>query len=262
MDTDNIVNEYAAWLRSWSPSKKTVDARRSLAANRLRAWGLTGFTATNIQEWLSGFTGWSRATYYSHLRDLCAWMVAAGYLTEDPMEGVRKPKRPKPVPRPLTETEVVRVLSEARGEVRDWVLLALLSGLRAHEIAKIRGEDVSETHIYVDGKGGVRAALPTHPDLWTMAQRYPSRGYWFPGSDDGHVRPNAISIQVGKLFRSLGVSGSIHRCRHVYGTRLLKQGAHIRVVQQLMRHASLATTEVYTQVTDDDMRDAIGRLSA
>lgn len=261
---EEIADDYAAWLRSWSPSQRTVDTRRTLAANRLAAWGLEGFTTSNIQTWLgtSGFSPWSRATYYSHLRDFCAWLVATGRLAEDPMAGVRRPKRPKSVPRALTEAEVDRILAAATGKPRDWILLALLSGLRAHEIAKLRGQDVTEAHIYVEGKGDVLAAIPTHPEIWQLAQRYPRSGYWFPGRDNGHVVANTVSQQVSKLFRSLGISGSIHRCRHTYGTRLLRAGTNIRVVQQLMRHASLATTEIYTAVTEDDLRDAITRLTA
>ena len=142
------------------------------------------------------------------------------------------------------------------------LVLALLAGLRAHEIAKIRGEDVTADLIYVEGKGQVRAALPTHPDIWALAQRHDEPGYWYPGPEDGHLRGNTISIRVGQLFRGLNITGSIHRCRHTYGTRLLRRGAHIRTVQKLMRHASLATTQVYTDVSDDELRDAIGLLSA
>lgn len=263
MRTEDIATEYAAWLASWSPSRRTVEARRSFANNRIKAWGIEGFTSENIQGWLGGFQGaWTRATYYSHMRDLCAWMVATGILEADPMEGVRSPKRPKSVPRPLAEIEVDRILAVATGEERAWILLGLLAGLRAHEIAKIHGRDVSETHIYVDGKGGVRAALPTHADLWDLAQTYPRHDYWFPGREDGHVTGNTISQRISKLFGGLGITGSVHRCRHTYGTRLLRAGVNIRVVQKLMRHASLATTEAYTAVSDDELVDAIGRLSA
>lgn len=257
-----IADEYGAWLASWSPSKRTVTARRSLARKMLREWGLDGFTSDGIQVWLSGYTGWSRSTYYGHMRDFCAWMVAAGYLETDPMIDVRPPRRPKSVPRPLPESDVVRVIEAARDDERAWVLLALLAGLRAHEIAKIHGRDVTQTHIYVDGKGGIRSAIPTHPDLWLLAQEYPRADYWFPGSDEGHLTANTISRRISILFQSLGLTGSIHRCRHTYGTRLLRAGVNIRVVQQLMRHASLATTEAYTAVSDDEMTAAIGLLTA
>lgn len=260
-----IADEYATWLRSWSPSAKTISARRSLAINRLRAWGVEGMTAQNIQAWLGhdpAWSAWTRATYYSHLVDFCSWLVTAGYLDRNPMAEVRKPKRPSSLPRPLAESDVERVLAAAYGPTRDWITIALLTGLRVHEIAKIRGEDVGRDVIYVEGKGGTRADLPTHPDLWEMAQRYPRRGYWFPGDDDGHIESYRITVAVSALFRSLNIEGSIHRCRHTYGTRLLRAGVNIRIVQKLMRHASLATTAAYTAVDEDEMRAAILRLTA
>lgn len=258
-----IAAEYGEWLRSWSPSRSTVTARRTLAANRLAAWGLEGFTVENVQVWLgtTDFTAWSRVTYFHHLRDFCAWAVRAGYLEVDPMPEVRRPRRPKPLPRPLSDAEVDRALAGTSGQIRDWIVLAMLSGLRAHEIAKLRGEDVTETHIFVDGKGGVRAAIPTHPELWVMADRYPERGYWFVGRrGNEHVNPNTVSVRVGEAFRSLGIDGSIHRARHTYATLLLRRGANLRVVQKLMRHASLATTEAYIAVSDSELSSAIGLL--
>jgi site-specific recombinase XerD len=144
--------------------------------------------------------------------------------------------------------------------VRDWIVLALLAGLRVHEIAKIRGEDVSRDGIYVKGKGGVEAVLPIHPDLWAMAQRYPRRGWWFPSHMGGHVEGDTISAHVSALFGPLGIDGSTHRLRHVYGTRLLRSGVHVRRVQRLMRHGSLETTALYTAVDEDELQAAINLL--
>jgi integrase/recombinase XerD len=263
MTNSEIVEEYATWLASWSPSKATLRSRRCLAGQVLKLWGVDGMTAANIQSFLAAQQSpWTRTTYHSSLVDFCAWLVAAGYLAANPMPDVRKPKRPRSVPKPLADAEVSKILANAKGPMREWVQLGLLAGLRAHEIAKIRGEDVSQTHIYVEGKGEVRAMIPTHPDIWALALAHDNPGYWYPGSDDGHVRANYISIEVGKFFRSLGITGSIHRARHTYGTRLLRAGTNIRIVQKLMRHASLATTEAYTAVSDDELTAAIGRLSA
>jgi len=112
------------------------------------------------------------------------------------------------------------------------------------------------------GLDGLAILEPTHPDIWQLAEHHDERGYWYPGTEDGHISGNHVSVRVGKLFRTLDIHGSIHRCRHTYATRLLRQGENIRTVQKLMRHASLATTQVYTDVSDDELRNAIGRLSA
>lgn len=264
--SEQIVEAYGNWLKSWSASTQTYRGRTKAATVLLgHAGGVERLTAETIQSWLARpelVSGWTRATYHAHFTCFCKWLVATRRIASNPMEDVRKPKRPKSAPRPLSEVEVARVLAKAEGRVRDYILLALLAGLRAHEIAKLRGEDVTVDGIYVDGKGGVRATIPTHPDLWAMSQRYPSHGYWFPGASGGHILPDTVTYTVGRLFRSVGVSGSVHRCRHVYGTRLLRSGTHIRTVQQLMRHANLDTTAAYTAVNEDELRAAINLLSA
>lgn len=263
----DVVADYEQWLRSWA-ADRTTKARVTLASAFLAEFGIDGVTAANIQEFLGRpaqstakpKSRWSKATYHAHLTDLCKWLVATGYLEESPMEAVKSTKRPAPAPRPLSEVEAQRVLSVVEGETRDWLLCAMLAGLRVSEIAKLRGEDISVDGIYVLGKGDVAATLPCHPDLWEMAQRYPRQGYLWPGSDDGHINAQNISLTVGRLFRSLGISGSIHRGRHYYATTLLRQGVNIRKVQKLMRHARLETTATYTAVDEDELRDAINLL--
>lgn len=271
--TDKILSEYEAWMRSWGASDRTIKARLTMARSRINAWGLDGFTVENVQAYLARrrvmadgtereMSQWTRTTYHAHLTDICAWLVATGRLEETPMPDVRKGKRPKGIPRPLSEREVERVLAVVTGQTRDWILIALLAGLRASEIAKIRGEDVTADGLYVLGKGNKPEMLPCHPDLWDMAQRYPRTGYWFPGSDDGHMQAQQVSLVTGRLFHAMGIDGSIHRARHTYGTRLLRAGNNIRTVQKLMRHANLDTTANYTAVDEDEMRAAINKLSA
>ena len=152
------------------------------------------------------------------------------------------------------------MLGRAEGWERTWVLLGMYAGLRAHEIAKLRAEDVNEDFIYVEGKGGRRSMLPTSPLLWAEVNKYyPRTGYLFP-SRGSHISTGRVSVRVGRLFEELGIEGSIHRARHTFATILLREGAKIRVVQQLMRHASLATTAAYAAVDEDEMRAAVHLL--
>lgn len=267
-NNDEILTAYATYLRSWQAKPTTIQARLILAKSRLKAWGVEGMTVQNIEAFLATDARgnerkkWTVATYHNHLTDFCAFLVAAGLLPHSPMDGVKKVKRPVKRPRPLTEREVERVLAAVEGQVRDWILLGLLAGLRAFEIAKIRGEDFTAEGLYVLGKGDVEATLPVHPQIAEMQTRYPARGSWFPGPDDGHVRARAISLTVGRLFDSMGIEGSVHRVRHSYGTRLVRKGVNIRVVQRLMRHSSLETTAGYLAVVSDEEREAINLLEA
>lgn len=118
---------------------------------------------------------------------------------------------------------------------------------------------MSQTHLQVIGKGGRTAVLPTHPAIWKAAQRHD--GYWFP-SRGGHVSALTVSLRVSRVFWAIGVEGSFHRCRHYYGTSLLRAGVNIRVVQELMRHASLATTAAYLGVDQEEKQAAILALGA
>lgn len=262
---DNVVDAYANWLRSWGASDNTITGRTAVANVILRDYGLDGITTANLQSYLGRpvLSRWSRATYFSNLKCFCTWLYASGLIESNPVLDLKSPTRPKSLPRPLSEAEVELVLGSADQRMHDWIELALLAGLRAHEIAKIAGQDVTPDGIYVEGKGGTRSTIPVHPAIWAMAQRYPRTGYWFPGRSKGkHIARQTITTQVGLHFRENGVSGSIHRARHVYGTRLLRAGVNIRTVQQLMRHASLQTTAIYTAVDENELRAAIHLLSA
>lgn len=255
---------FASWLRSWGAAETTVAARLTFLAAITRDLDPVRATADELARWLGNpaFKQWTRVTYFSHLRSLYDWLRRTGARADDPTELMRRPKDPPRKPRPLTEEEVVAIAQRATGDELTWLNLGMLAGLRAFEIAKFRGEDITETTIFVRGKGGVESFLPTHPILWSTAQSYPRRGFWFPSerAASGHVHDKSLTTRMTRLFTSAGVVGSTHRARHTYGTRLLRGGANIRVVQELMRHASLATTAGYLLVEDDEKAAAIRAL--
>jgi integrase/recombinase XerD len=245
-------------------AKATIRDKLVVVGAGLRQWSDPP-TTRDIERWLSNpaYSPWTRATYYSHARSYFGWLAESGRIQVDPMLGMRRPRAPKGKPRPLSTDEQRLILEHADGDLYAWLCLGLYAGLRVHEIAKLRGEDVDAEALYVLGKGGQTALLPTHPVIWELAQSYPRSGYWFPSrrSASGHRTSTGITSVVSGYFQSLGISGSIHRCRHSYGTNLIRGGANIRVVQQLLRHSSLATTALYTAVDDGEMTAAIRRLN-
>lgn len=254
------LTSFVDWLRSWGASQATIDARIVVARQASGHWPDPALvTPHDIVEFLSSeaFAPWTRTTYYGHLRSLFAWLTERGSIESDPMLKVRRPKPPKNRPRPLTPEDQEKVLSDATGHLRAWLLLGLYAGFRAHEAAKIQGRDVTQTTIYVRGKGGKDAMVPTHPVVWEVAQRY-GEGYWFP-TGRGHIASTNLSSKVTAHFRKHGVEGSYHRCRHAYGTSLLRAGVNLRIVQTLMRHEALTSTAAYLAV-DEDERAAAVRL--
>ena len=264
MDTTDFAS-YETWLRSTGASANTVAARVRFARYCEETWGhsLTSASPNDIREQIArpGLSRWSRTTYFNHLRSVFRWLHETGQIEHDPTVHMKRPRPPRDVPRPLTEDEAAKVAANAQGVVREWIMLAMLAGLRAHEIAQVRGEDVTETFVFVDGKGGQQAFIPTHPDLWTLTQRKPRMGYWYPSyTHAGHIRGETVSARVTELFKSLGIEGSVHRCRHSFGTNLVRGGTPLTVVQSLMRHSSLNTTAAYIAVGEDERRAAVSAL--
>jgi integrase/recombinase XerD len=268
---DHPLDGYAQWMQSSGWTARTVDQRLRRARKILERWpDPTGVTPGEIVEYL----GWSevlkptsRATYYNDTKAFFRWMTGLGLISANPMDSdlVVKPRPSPGTPKPLSRDEEARALAFARGDVRAYLLLALRAGLRASEIAAFRGEQIAEDFIILVGKGAKEAGIPTHPDLWHLAQEYPRRGAWFPSPyvPGKTVRGSTVGIAISRLFRRQDVdipTGSIHRCRHSYATNLLRSGANLRQVQELMRHASLNTTAVYTAVSEDELRTAINRL--
>lgn len=260
------LDDYTAWLRSWSASPRTVTQRVKAVRRMAQMWpDPSTVTPEDIAAWLASddYSKWTRCTYYSDARSVFGWLASAGHISTDPTSRVRRPATPHQRPRPLSAREQGMVLAESRGRLHVWLLLGLYAGLRVHEIAKIRGEDVTADVIYVRGKGGRDEMIPTHPSIWEAAVSLPRAGYWFPQADgERPIVPDTVTSGVTKLFRRLGIEGSAHRCRHSYGTNLLRAGVNLRVVQELMRHRSLATTAGYLGVGSDETAEAIRRLAA
>ncbi|CAI9417467.1 tyrosine-type recombinase/integrase [Nocardioides sp. T2.26MG-1] len=256
--------DYTTWMKVNGARERTIHQREKFRCSRLREWGTLDVPADQIKRWLSQYDGWTRCTYYGHLVSLYDWAVEVGEIPTNLARTITRPRSPKPRPRPLTRDEINLALGSATGDLRTHLQLGLLAGLRAHEIAKFAGADITESGIYVIGKGGQGAMLPTHPDLWAVAQNYPRHGYWFPSerTETGHILPNTVSRRVTAHFRELGIAGSSHRNRHGYGTLLLRGGANLRVVQELMRHATLNTTALYLGVDEDEKVAAIRGLVA
>lgn len=142
------------------------------------------------------------------------------------------------------------------------ILLAALAGFRVAEIARFHSRqfDIAGRMIEVTGKGGNTFMIPAHPDLIAHAKKMPN-GYWFPSQRARHIGGRTVSQRMHLHILRCGVQSKPHALRHTFATQLLEQGADLRVVQELMRHASPATTAIYTAITDTRKREAIERLS-
>lgn len=260
----DMISGYHAWLTSQGLAASTIKQRVKFARRLAADWETFDRPPHEVVTWLMDFKGWTRRTYYSHLTSIYTYLIELGEVRVSPLARMKHPGQPAPRPNPLSVDELHHVLAQADHRMFTWLLLGCLAGLRAHEIAKVHGSDVTERTLYVCGKGGHEALLPLHPTLWKVAQDYPRDDWWFPSPHRNrtHVSMELVSNSIRDHFRACGIpgAGATHRLRYSYGTNLARSGAHLRVVQDLLRHKQLATTERYILVEDHERQAAIAGL--
>ncbi|MGZ0150669.1 tyrosine-type recombinase/integrase [Kribbella sp. WER1] len=259
------LEEWSDWLRAGGASENTIRTRttsvRLLCAHAGTADPVSIATMQAVR-WLASCTAaWTRCTYSTSARAWFAWLVARGYRIDNPMDGVPVPKTPRTTARPAPSDAIRAVLTTQPRRARAYVTLATFLGLRVHEIAKVRGEEFRDGWYYVTGKGDKAAAIPVHPAVEQLRNGFPEQGFWFPGRDDGHVWSPTVTKTIGEAFRRCGFEVTAHQLRHWYGTHAQRVGKDSRVTQQLLRHANLASSQIYTEVADLSMQETIRRLT-
>jgi integrase/recombinase XerC len=196
------------------------------------------------------------------------------------LAAVRAPKVPRTLPKPLSVPAAKRIADAGvrAGEAREpWILardaaaLALLygSGLRISEALGLRRADVPPPGggdtITVTGKGNKRRMVPLLPQVAQLIADYvalcpydlPAAGPLFVGAKGGPLSPRILQLVMQRLRGSLNLpdSATPHALRHSFATHLLARGGDLRAIQELLGHASLATTQVYTAVDSDRLLD-------
>lgn len=256
-------------------SQRTIDEREEFMRRYFTRTGIgpLDLTTAGIKKYVSSPSGkpvkpGTQWLYQQHFRAYCKWLVVTERRDDNPTERLPPISKPQGTPRPVSESELGRILSKADGPTRVMVLLGAFAGLRVHEIAKVDGRDYDPTtgKLHVIGKRRSDYFLDLHPVLRDAVSAYPPKGPWFPALDEegkptkaAITRQQAAAAIKGAIVRA-GVNASAHMLRHRYGTELLNQTQNIRTVQELMRHSSISSTQIYTKVSSQARADAIASL--
>lgn len=209
----------------------------------------------------------------SVLRSFYEWAIQDGLVEQSPLVGVRGPRHGgRRLPRSLNEEEV-RILLEADHGQRASLVLALMlyGGLRLMEVSGLMWRDVNwpGRTLMVRGKGNKERIVPLHDHLLEALQSWRAvavkgRGQdpLFPGYRGRALQPRSIEKIILAAGERAGLERRLtpHMLRHTFATRLLGQGVGIRVIQILLGHASIATTQIYTHVSDQQMKMAVDLL--
>lgn len=265
----HLVRSWSDWMLASSMSSRTIGERVRILESFAQHTGCNPAFVTHreIISWLNSRelgTKSSKSSYVGALRAFYRWCIIEDLRVDDPTMKLPKIRVPRAVPRPVSTDELSIALNSGRfySRTRTMILLAAFLGLRVHEIAKFRGEDILAGNARIYGKGGVDANLPLHPVLAAEAELYPRIGYWFTSPNDRTtcITSKNVSAVVSKALHRAGVPATAHQLRHWYGTELLERADNIRTVQELLRHAQLSTVQIYTKVKDEQRRAAIDSL--
>jgi integrase/recombinase XerD len=264
------IQAWELYMRGAGRSERTIHDGVLTLQHLERHAGKTveTMTALDVSRFLArpNLKAWSRAAYYSSIASFYRWWADNGGVNVTAR--LPRPKMPKATPRPISDEQLRTLLATSmRRKTRVMILLAAFAGLRVHEIAKVRGEDVDleARTLRVTGKGNRTETLPLHPLLVEAARTMPRRGWWFMGNATRPGQPIArrsVSEVIQMTMQRAGIpGGTAHRLRHWYGSKLVADGADLRTAQTLLRHANLNTTAIYVRVHDPKRVEAIDRLS-
>jgi integrase/recombinase XerD len=251
----------------------------------------TGLDLGTITGWLSelareGLGARSAARHLSALRGLCKFLVREGLIEQDPTSLTARPRLGRRLPRALGESELVRLLetpdvTTLRG-LRDRAMLSVsyAAGLRVSELVRLELGDIDTKRGIVSalGKGGKRRLVPLGEVALAHLEEYLTARDADDARNEKRARKSAgkhaklvfrsprggpLTRQgfwkiVGQHARTAGLRGGVHphQLRHSFATHLLRGGADLRSVQTLLGHAHVVTTEIYTHVTRDHVREA------
>jgi len=216
----------------------------------------------------------SLARYIASLRSFYRFLIAEELLQKDPAALLQSPRKPARLPRYLSIEEVSRLMTSIRGkDHRSFRLRAMLeimyaAGLRVGELTGLRVDhiDLEVGYVRVFGKGGKERVVPIGERARLAVQAYLSRRPETPASvktlfvSDRKTRMSSVQFWrlIGAAARHAGLTKVVtpHTLRHSFASHLVQNGADLRAVQEMLGHASIATTQIYTHVGQSHLQEA------
>jgi len=255
------LRDFADWL-----ARQQVTSLDEVTAREVREWQMEhmdrGEAAGTVKRRLSSLSSWFR------------FLRRRGFLEADIMAKVSAPKQPKRLPVFFKESETERLYSEGlfatdfMGQ-RDKLMLRMLyeTGMRRSELAglKVSSVDFSSMTIKVLGKRNKERLIPIENELvhnikdyLALKEQEMGESEWlFVGRKGRQITPADVYQTVRKYMTALSNADRIspHVFRHSFATHILNEGGSIEAIRELLGHADLATTEVYTHVTREHLKE-------
>lgn len=278
--SDPVVNQYldACWLEKGLSANTLQSYRHDLDAfaTWLQARNVTLLACSDVD--LNAYLAWryqqkfnprSTARFLSAVRGLFQYLLRENRISADPSALIELPKQGKPLPKSLSEQDVERLLAAPDIDdpigLRDRAMLELLyaCGLRVSELVGVTTHDINlrQGVVRLLGKGSKERLVPMGEAAVAWLQRYarearplllksPDDPILFPSNRGEQMTRQTFWHRIKHHVRVAGIQAQVspHTLRHAFATHLLNHGADLRVVQLLLGHSDLSTTQIYTHV--------------
>lgn len=260
MRNGELIDSWCRWYEAGDASEGTVALRRQHLARLAARHELLDVDEDDLVEFMRALSHCSsntRKAMQSSLRSFYRWAQRTGLVESDPTLGLRRVSPAPAVPKPISEVALAQALAAADDEARLMLLLGAYAGLRRAEIAAVHSDDITDLGLMVKGKGRKVRRVPIHPLL--AAELHRVDGHAFPGRWDGEpVTPDYVS---NRLEQVLPEPWTPHALRHRFATQAYQACKDIRVVQQLLGHASIQTTVGYVMIDQDALAAAVNAVA-
>ena len=271
----NYLSGYLAWLRNEKRYSELTaenyarDLRRlfELAADT----PLANLKIHHIRRFIAqlhgkGLGGRSLARMLSAWRGFYTYLMRDHGHTDNPCVGLRAPKSPKTLPQALSPDEAARLVdipADTPDELRDKAMFELFysSGLRLAELVNLDPEqvDLSDGEVRVTGKGSKTRIVPLGRHAITALQAWlavrdrlakPDEAALFVGARGSRITPRVVQLRMKQWGIRQGLNSNVHPhlLRHSFATHVLQSSGDLRAVQEMLGHASISTTQVYTHL--------------
>ncbi len=225
-----------------------------------------------FKEFLVIEKGYSKTSVYLYIRALESFLSFLGFAE---LAKLKPPKRPQRVPVYLSEADV-KLMIENADNLRDRLIIEMLAytGIRVSELCNIRYNDVdlARTTIKIrSGKGDkdrivlFRGEILNDLNLYIhdLKFKYHKVNFLFPTKKSSHISPISVERIIRRVAKKAGIDKKVtpHVLRHTFATTLLRNGADIRIIQILLGHSNISTTQIYTHVDNNDLRKNYERFA-
>lgn len=276
----NTIDAYRQDLRFFATFIKNTSSSQAKSLSQVTAQQVNQYMVHLSKE---GRKAPTLSRHLSALRQFYQFLVSEGWAKSNPTATIDAPRRQRPLPKILTEEEILRLLEVAGAQTdpEGFRLNAMLetlyaSGLRVSELISLPFTAIhpNKTFLLIKGKGGKERIVPISEPALRALKSYltvrptflakagvKGQKWLFPSnSKEGHLTRQ----RFGQLLKELALASNLdpnklspHVVRHAFATHLLRHGADLLAIQKLLGHADLSTTQIYTHVVADHLKDLV-----